>query len=174
MIIDMKSRGFTIVELIIVIFIIGVLLVLGVANLRSAQASARDSERQGDVDSIALNLEMFYQSGTDSSSPTGDYPSTVLISSGLESMQTILRDIDIKALTAPGITDPLQTFIAATNNTQTTAGVTPQPTIDQYVYQPIQSNGSLCTQESQDCKKFNLYFRSESDNNVYMITSKNQ
>jgi prepilin-type N-terminal cleavage/methylation domain-containing protein len=92
----------------------------------------------------------------------------------LESIRQTLRDIDSKSLLAPGMSDVAQTFTMATNNNQTTAGVLPQPTINQYIYQPIQSNGSLCTLESQECRKFNLYYRLESDNSIRMITSRNQ
>ena len=81
--------------------------------------------------------------------------------------------VDTDSITAPGITDPSQTFISATNNVQTTTGVNPQPTIDQYVYQPLQSDGTLCTLESQECRRFNLYYRLEADNTVYMVTGKN-
>ena len=88
-------------------------------------------------------------------------------------IQRTLRDIDTDSITAPGITDPSQTFISATNNVQTTTGVNPQPTIDQYVYQPLQSDGTLCTLESQECRRFNLYYRLEADNTVYMVTGKN-
>jgi hypothetical protein len=91
----------------------------------------------------------------------------------IDSIQHTLRDISIDSITAPGITDPSQTFISATNNVQITTGVTPQPTIDQYVYQPLQSDGTLCTLESQECRKFNLYYRLEADNTVYMVTGKN-
>lgn len=89
-------------------------------------------------------------------------------------IQNILRDLDTSSITAPGITDWAQTFVAAANNVQTTAGVAPQPSINQYVYQPLQSDGSLCTFESQECRKFNLYYKLEADNTIYMVTGKNQ
>lgn len=173
MIIDMNRRGFTIVELVIVIFIIGVLLVLGVANLRGSQANARDTERKGDIETIALHLESFYQSGTDGSTSTGDYPSSQLTSSQAYT-ETALRDIDIKSITAPGITVSTNTFKSATNNTETTAEVSPQPTVDEYIYQPLQSDGSLCTLEVQECRRFNLYYHLESDDTIYMLKSKNR
>jgi prepilin-type N-terminal cleavage/methylation domain-containing protein len=171
---DMNRRGFTIVELIVVIAVMGILLILAVINLDSAQANGRDSERKTDIEAISAHLEVYYQSGTDGSTTLGDYPSTVLASSGAAYMTQTLRDINTNSLMAPGIADPTQTFIPATNNTQTTAGVTPQPTINQYVYQPLQSDGTLCTLEAQECHKYNLYYRLEADNLVYMATGKNQ
>lgn len=174
MIIDMNHRGFTIVEILVIITVMGILLVLGTVNLLGSQASARDTERKEDVETIALHLDTYYQSGTDGSTAVGEYPSTVLASSGAVYMKQILRDADVKSITAPGITDPTLTFIPATNSTQTTAGITPQPTTSQYVYQPLQSDGTLCTLESQECRKFNLYYRLEVDDIVYILTGKNQ
>ncbi len=168
MLIGMDRRGFTIVELAVVITIMGILLVLGVVNLNATQANARDAERKTDIETIATHLETFYTSGTDGSTTIGDYPSTSII--GQE--QTILRDINPKSLIAPGASS--SSFVAATNNTQTTGGVTPQPTISQYIYQPLQSDGSLCTLDIQECRRFNLYYRLEVDSTIYMVTSENQ
>ena len=177
----MNRRGFTIVELLIVITIMGALLILGVANLRGSQANARDAERKSDVESITLHLDAYYLTGSDTSSSVGRYPSTVLASSGASYMQQTLRDIDISSLTAPSVSDPTLTFIPATNNTQTIAGVTPQPSIAQYVYQPIQNSGALCTAETQECRKFNIYYKLEvattdcpGPSNICMATGKNQ
>lgn len=180
MIIHMKRRGFTIIELIIVVTIMGILLTIGVVNLRGSQANGRDAERKVDVDTIALHLETYYTSGIDGTAHTASYPSTALTAT-TASMIQYLRDIDTKSITAPGVTDPTLTFISATNNTQTTAGVLPQPTINQYVYQPLQNDGTLCTLNTQECRKFNLYYKLENattdcpaPNNICMITSKNQ
>ncbi len=167
----MYRRGFTVVELIIVITIMGILLVLGVVNLRGTQANARDSERKTDIDTIALHLENFYTSGNDTSTTFGEYPSTTIIGNELAT----LRDIDPKSLVAPGGLSP-SSLVAEVSATplQTTAGVNPQPTTGQYVYQPVQANGTLCTTAIQECRKFNLFYRLETDNLVYMVTSKNQ
>ena len=172
----MRHRGFTIVELIIVISIMAILLVLSVANLLGSEANARDAKRKIDIATIAQHLETYYTSGTDSSTAIGTYPSTALTTSVPSSVTKMLRDIDLKSITAPNMTDPVtptQTFISATNNIQTTAGVLPQPTISQYVYQPLHSDGSLCN-DTAECRKFNLYYRLETDNNVYTITSRSQ
>lgn len=176
----MYRRGFTIVELIIIITIMGILLVLGVVNLRGTQANARDEERKTDIDTIALHLENFYTSGNDVSTTFGDYPSTAIIGNELAT----LRDIDPKSLVAPGgLTS--SSLVAEVNPTplQTTAGVNPQPTTVQYVYQPLQADGTLCTTAVQECRKFNLFYKLEVANitpgcpapgYVCMVTSKNQ
>lgn len=96
----------------------------------------------------------------------GTYPSVSLIGT---LRANYLPNADSKIFTAPGGADAL---IIATNSTQTTSGILPQPTTSQYVYQPIDSNGALCM--SNDCRKFNIYYRLEGDNTVYMVRSKNQ
>lgn len=103
-------------------------------------------------------------------STPGVYPPTSLATPAL--LRLYFPDADIKAFTTPGKSDPYTTFIPATNTIQTAAGVLPQPTIDQYVYQPIDTNGDICT--NTDCRKYNIYYRLEADNAVYRATSKNQ
>lgn len=169
----MVNRGFTIVELIITITIMGILLLLTVVSVNSSQIAARDDERVTDISSIQAALESFYSVGTGSFSTIGRYP-TVSVTNSTAISQSFFTDIDVKSLKAPGVNDTTQTFIAATNNIQTTTGVTPQPTVSQYVYQPIMGTGALCTAGNTDCRKYNLYYRLEKDNTVYMVTSKNQ
>lgn len=167
------QRGFTIVELIITITIMGILLTLAVVNLNATQVNARDAERKGDIEAIQLSLEDFYKTDGDWGANIGAYPSVNLPNGTVEFMQQALRDINLANLMAPGIEDPKLTFIVATSTDQTPATVDPQPTIDQYVYQPIDTNGNLCA-SSTNCRKYNLYYRLESDNTVYMVTSKHR
>jgi prepilin-type N-terminal cleavage/methylation domain-containing protein len=168
----MNRRGFTIVELLIVIALMGILLTLSVVNLRSTQISSRDTERKTDIDTISSQLEIYYKVGTDNSTVLGRYPSTSLV--GSTNIQASLRDADLRSFTPPGATSADTGFVAATNNTQTTAGVLPQPTTSTYVYQPLQQDETLCNSGAQLCTKFNLFYKLESDSLVYMKTSKNQ
>ncbi len=168
----MYRRGFSIVELLIVITIMGILLTLAVVNMHGAQVNARDAERKGDIESIALNLEAFYRVGIDGTTVFGRYPSTGLAGSA-SSIAGALKDADLKSFTPPGASGPDTGFLAATNTIQTTTGILPQPTLSTYVYQPLQQNGTLCTTLVY-CQKFNLYYMLEADNMVYMVTSKNQ
>lgn len=179
----MKRRGFTIVELIITITIMGILLTLAVVNVNVTQAKARDDERKGDIEAIASALESFYASGNSTSTNFGRYPSVGLTGS-YATLKSNLPDIDMKSLTAPGIAVPTNntlpaSFVVSTNSgtapsIQTTAGVSPQPTIAQYVYQPIRSDGGVCQSTDIDCRKYNLFYRLENDNTIYRVTSKNQ
>jgi prepilin-type N-terminal cleavage/methylation domain-containing protein len=102
----------------------------------------------------------------------GGYPSVVMLNS-LPLLSGVLPDADQRIFLPPSVTDPMTGFVIATNSTQTTSGVSPQPTTSQYVYQPIDSRGLLCTDKA-DCRKFNLYYRLEEDNTVYKVTSKSQ
>ncbi|MBP9852499.1 prepilin-type N-terminal cleavage/methylation domain-containing protein [Candidatus Saccharibacteria bacterium] len=55
-----KSKGFTIVELLIVIIVIGILATLVIALFTSAKKKARDSQRQTDVVALQGYIEGFY------------------------------------------------------------------------------------------------------------------
>lgn len=165
----MKNKGFTIVEMILVIAIISILAALGtVQSLRSAMI-ARDKERSDDVRAISLTLQDVYDNGniegnivasgdgTITSAVAMGYPSTRLLSSTYASdaqTTSIIQNIRLDARKSPYLasnaTSPNFSFVLATtnadlNNTNKTAGgVTLGTTNDVYVYQPLDSTGALC------------------------------
>ena len=63
-----RTKGFTLVELLAAVVIIGLLLAAGAASLRSAQMTSRDSQRIGDVTAIGKALDAY------SSAHGGRYP----------------------------------------------------------------------------------------------------
>ena len=170
----MKQRGFTLVEILVTIAIMVILLTLAVVNISSTQVSQRDSERAAEVAAIANNLETFYKTGVNSSTVLGRYPSTALLANGATSIKAFFPYMDMETVTAPDAASVTASFIPATNDIESTAGVNPKPTVSQYVYQPIQNDGSLCTAETQDCRRFALFYRTEVGNTVVKVSSKHQ
>jgi len=174
----MIRRGFTVIELVITITIMGILLTLAVVNLNATQMNGRDSERKGDVESLALNIENYYTNQDPNLFMSGG---TYLGSSYMNDseIRQFLPDLDMKNAHAPGKSDsdPIS-VVPATNNTTTTTGVLPLPSKnnDVYVYQPLTANGDLCVDPfiSGDCRRFNIYYYQEADNSVHMVTSKHQ
>lgn len=55
-----KMRGFTIVELLIVIVVIGILVTLVIVTFTGMQARARDTSRQTDISAIASHLAVYH------------------------------------------------------------------------------------------------------------------
>jgi prepilin-type N-terminal cleavage/methylation domain-containing protein len=74
----MKDKGFTLVELLIVMAIIGILIAIAIVGLGAAQADARNSARETAVKGIAGLLETYYGANGQS------YPSQISVpNSGL-------------------------------------------------------------------------------------------
>ncbi len=103
-----SQKGFTIVELLIVIVVIGILAALVLNTFAGVQKRARDTERQTDATAISTQLERYY-------ADNGRYP---ILS---EVTTDNLKGIDAGALKAPG-------------QTATSLASTATPTKDQYGY----------------------------------------
>lgn len=55
-----KESGFTLLELLVVIVILGILATVGFGQYRTSQIKGRDSQRKSDLGNIARALEMYY------------------------------------------------------------------------------------------------------------------
>lgn len=53
-------RGFTLMELLVVMVLLGILVALGLTNFRGSQAKSRDSRRKSELRQIALTLETYF------------------------------------------------------------------------------------------------------------------
>ena len=60
----MKEKGFTLIELMIVITVIAILITIAVASFTRVQQQARDTKRKGDLRSIATALQAYYTEKT--------------------------------------------------------------------------------------------------------------
>ncbi len=66
------NKGFTIIEVLVVIAVIAVLTILIFPSLNNIQKKNRDAERIADISSIQLGLLLYY-----SQHPTGGYPEDI-------------------------------------------------------------------------------------------------
>lgn len=133
-----SQKGFTIVELLIVIVVIGILAALVLNTFSGVQKRARDTERQTDVNAMATQLEAYYNTA-------GGYPQAAQIDTEAEAV-ALLKGIDAGALHAPG-----QGFsLSAINN----------PTKDQYGYMALNSTGGACI-VNDACSEFTLHYFKE-------------
>lgn len=55
-----NQKGFTIIELLVVIVIIGILVALALPQLFAAQARGRDTDRKNDIKNVQQQLEAYY------------------------------------------------------------------------------------------------------------------
>ena len=55
------KKGFTLIEMLVVVSLIGVLTTLVAANLNSARERARDTQRKSDLRNIETGLRLYYQ-----------------------------------------------------------------------------------------------------------------
>ncbi|MBL8159931.1 type II secretion system protein [Candidatus Saccharibacteria bacterium] len=148
-----SAVGFTIVELLIVIVVIGILAAIVLNTFSGVQARARNTERATDIKAISGQLEVYY-TNNNSTYPLAsalDYNDTVPKTG--DDVATILTGIDKNALLAPGGT--------GTNNID---NAQPASTVTNlYGYRAFQSDGTTnCA--ATPCPKYILYWTEEGVN----------
>lgn len=150
-------RGFTLVELCIVVAIMAALVLIALSTGAEYATSARDGERNSDSATITEALERYYRTQSISTGVT--YPSTA---TNATTLATFIGEAD--AIRAPG-GSVNSLVIASTAGNQTPTGV-------QYIYQPLRIDDTLCT--SVPCARFKLYYRSEGTDSVVILNSMRQ
>src|SRR3954463_4259853 len=106
-----RNQGFTIVELLIVIVVIGILALLVITTYSGIQAKARNSKRTSDVKSLQTHIEAFF-------SQNGYYPSRADMNSG-SWLGSNMKSLDQNALADPS--NPVTKTLAASPAAKTYA-----------------------------------------------------
>lgn len=133
-----QSKGFTIVELLIVIVIIGILATLVIVTFTGIQQKARDSQRQTDIGALNSHVTAYY-------AETGTYPALSML------QDTAWVSKHMKGLDAEALKDPK-------GPSKTIAGTA---AVDQYGYSAT-AGGAACTvsgaspDQTADCDAFTL------------------
>lgn len=128
-----KQQGFTIVELLIVIVVIGILAALVITTFTGIQQKARDTERQTDIKALQGQIEAYY-------AQKGNYPTRTNVNDGT------WRSTNMKGLDAEALKDPkgaTQTLAAAVSSTQ-------------YRYDVLNASDASCEADETTCVKYTL------------------
>ncbi len=128
-----KQQGFTIVELLIVIVVIGILAALVITTFTGIQAKARDTERTTDIKALHGQVEAYF-------AQKGSYPSLA------DMNDASWRSTNMKGLDAEALKDPkgsAQTLTA-------TAGA------NTYQYAPLNSSSASCEADDTTCVSYTL------------------
>ncbi len=102
------AKGFTIVELLIVIVVIGILAALVVVTYNGIQQKARDTERKTDINALHGQLEAYQ-------AQNGKYPTLANVN------DTAFRATDMKGLDPAALQDPkgsAQTLVAGAGDSK--------------------------------------------------------
>ncbi len=114
-----KQGGFTLLELLIVIVIIGILALLIIPNITSAPKKARDTQRKTDLKAVQKGLEEYFVSNnvypTQATAVAADTALTALTTGSPAIMKTVPKDPNDKG----GGSDPHYYYLSAAGTAYT-------------------------------------------------------
>lgn len=164
-----NQSGFTIVELLIVIVIIGILAGLVISTFVGVQQKARNSERQTDINSISGQLEAYYAKNS-------GYPSLADLNTGTwrSGNEIKVGDAD-KALADPSAASSKTLVSAAANHAYSyVPGI--DGTASTTCISPTTSTGAANTASGTFCNTYILtatYEDNKSPHDTYVKNSAN-
>jgi general secretion pathway protein G len=140
-------KGFTLIELVIVISIIAILSTMAFFGFSKAQASARDASRQQIMNQIRSSLERYYADNQ-------YYPGVTAAST------TKWKDLVVTDLAGyiPVPTDPCKGSTAIPDTGTMGAGNCAPAA---YAYTPLDSTGATCTTAGKKCQSYTLTLTKE-------------
>lgn len=153
-------RGFTLVELIVVIAVIGILASIAIVGFGKYQGDARDARRSSSANVISESLEKYYDQN-------GEYPGCSQIS-GDASVVTrdILKGVNDRTLIAPAAASGQTNSIKCTSAGNVLAA---NNGADFFEYQ---GDGSAECAADGPCLSYVLKYKRESDGTIQSINSR--
>lgn len=154
----MKNKsGFTIIEILVVIAVIGILTTIGLVSFSRYQVDSRDTQRSTKTAILAEALEKYYDQN-------GEYPScSTMTGSAATLTSTVLPNIEANVILTPKSTS------GATNSISCAAltGAAGEPDSFAYV-----GDGSTDCASGAACLEWTLSYKEESTGTVKTISSR--
>jgi|GEM_PF-993290 len=156
----LHKQGFTVVELIVVIVVIGIITAATTFAYNSVRQQSRDSQRTASATLIAENLEKYYDKN-------GEYPSVPKITNtNATTVKTLLGMDDVDSLIAPNATLGSTTNIWKTGTPTSTSPLTYSTNNDS---SPSCLTGSAATDV---CADYKIQYLKESTNTTETLYSR--
>ncbi len=145
------KKGFTLVELMVVMAVIAILATIAFFGLSRAQAAARDTQRQQAMNGLRAALERYF-------GDNGYYPGPGPV--GNQWSGNVGSPID--TLVAAGYITAGPTDPCAGGTAIPATGIMAVCTPTTYAYAPLTSAGGACTTAGKNCAKYTLTLTKES------------
>ena len=139
-----RSKGFTIVELLIVIVVIAILATLVIVTFTGIQQKARNSQRQTDINALDSHIEAYFASN-------GNYPTF----GNLQDPTWVAANM--KGLDPASLTDPK---VPAADVDATHTGIKNAADVTHYGYVTVPAT---CDNTNTQCTGFTLTAKLEGD-----------
>lgn len=143
MVLRKKQSGFTLVELLIVIVVIGILATLVITTYSGIQQKARNTKRQTDINALQGQLEAYF-------AQNGDYPTQANMQDRTW-IQSNLKGLDLAALQ-----DPNWSTSASCKDSSNNAILSTSTANNCYVYTATSDSGGSCDNSATNCTKYTL------------------
>ncbi|MDN5275642.1 MAG: hypothetical protein JWN33_291 [Candidatus Saccharibacteria bacterium] len=146
-------RGFTMIEIIVAVVIIGILATIATFSYNTVQSRTRDNQRQTSAKIIAGALESYYNDN-------GEYPSCMALSGTPEAVSALLK-IDRNVLEAPLDQNNVNSLKCTAIDTNTTTD-----------YYSFTGDGSASCSTGSSCLEWTISYKDESSGDIKTISSR--
>jgi len=139
----LRTKGFTIIELLVVVVLLFVVVALVALTASGVQAKNRNGDRQTDIDALRGQLENYY-AGVDK------YPTLANLS------DSAWRAKNMSKLKDSAIDDPRWEADNSNCTVENRPGLAAAPADNCYSYQVTSSDGSACDNDKTPCVHYTL------------------